>query len=57
MSSQPLKWSFNLRGSTPQVDVAGGTIREANASTFPALSDRAGGGLSPRVIQRPERNE
>lgn len=39
MYNQPLKWSYNLRGSTPQVDVAGGTIREANASTFPALSD------------------
>lgn len=48
MPSQPLKWSFNLAKATPTVDVAGGTIQEANAETFPAL---AGNGLSVYLLE------
>jgi oxalate decarboxylase len=48
MSSQPLKWSLNLRGLAPQVAVAGGTIREANESSFPAL---AGNGLAIYLLE------
>jgi oxalate decarboxylase len=48
MSSQPLTWSFNLRASAPQIAVEGGTIREANESTFPALS---GNGLAIYLLE------
>lgn len=37
------KFKFNLKGCPPQVVAKGGTIQEANQSTFPAL---AGNGLS-----------
>jgi oxalate decarboxylase len=37
MPNPPLQWKFDLLGSTPVVDVAGGTIREANSNAFPAL--------------------
>lgn len=39
MSNQPFK--FNLFGSEPEVDVRGGTAREAKKATFPVLEGLA----------------
>ncbi len=47
MPSPPLQWKFDLLGATPTVDVSGGTIREANASSFPALQ---GNGLGVYLL-------
>lgn len=48
MTNLPLNWAFDLGGATPQVDVAGGTVREANAETFPALQ---GNGLAVYLLE------
>jgi oxalate decarboxylase len=42
MGDGPWTWSFDLRGSNPQIDIGGGgSVREASASTFPALQGLA----------------
>jgi oxalate decarboxylase len=42
-SQQQSPFKYNLAGSTPQVSVTGGTIQEAQQTTFPTLQ---GGGLA-----------
>ena len=47
-SKQPTQFSFDLAGQNPTVDIpGGGTILEANASTFPALQ---GNGLAVYLL-------